>query len=159
VVSHQFSLRTAKPPDAEAIARLVNVAFRSERFIIDQDRTCPAKVRVLLEQGEFLLTEESGVLAGCIYIERRGERGYFGLLAVDPEKQGSGIGSALIQAAERHCRAAGCRLMDLTIVNLREELCGFYRARGYVETGIEPFPEAARAPMPCHLIRLTKRLA
>jgi N-acetylglutamate synthase-like GNAT family acetyltransferase len=158
-VTNQFSFRRAQRADAEAIARLVNVAFRTERFIIDQDRTCPAKVRALLRQGEFLLTEEDGALAGCIYVELRGERGYFGLLAVDPEKQGSGIGSALIQAAEQHCRAAGCRLMDLTIVNLREELPGFYRSRGYVETGTEPFPEAARAKRPCHLIRLTKRLA
>jgi N-acetylglutamate synthase-like GNAT family acetyltransferase len=159
VVLNQFSLRRAKRADAEAIAELVNVAFRTERFIIDKERTCPAKVSALLQQGEFLLIEEGGVLAGCIYVELRGERGYFGLLAVDPLKQGSGIGSALIKAAERHCRAAGCRLMDLTIVNLREELPGFYRSRGYVETGTEPFPEAARAKIPCHLIRLTKRLA
>jgi len=34
-------MRTAEPADAPAIARLVNAAFRSERFFIDADRTDP----------------------------------------------------------------------------------------------------------------------
>jgi hypothetical protein len=34
-------IRTAEAVDAPAIARLVNAAFRSERFFIDADRTDP----------------------------------------------------------------------------------------------------------------------
>jgi predicted N-acetyltransferase YhbS len=158
VLTKKISFRKATPADAEAIARLVNAAFRPERFFIDQDRTNPEKVRALLKHGEFLLTEEDGLLVGCVYVELRGERGYFGLLAVDPEKQGAGIGSALIRVAEQHCQAAGCRLMDLTIVNLRKELPGFYHLEGYSESGTEPFPEAERGKMPCYLIRMTKPL-
>jgi len=151
-------MRLAEPKDAEAIVHLVNVAFRRERFFIDEDRVNVKKVRALLAQGEFLLAEEEGMLAGCVYVELRGERGYFGLLAVDPAKQRSGLGSRLIKAAEERCRAAGCRFMDLTIVNLRKDLPQFYRARGYVESGTEPFPAAAQAKMPCHLVRMTKAL-
>jgi len=158
MVTNRSLFRKATPPDAEAIARLVNVAFGPERFFIDQDRTNSDKVRALLQQGDFLLTEEDGVLFGCVYVEVRAERGYFGLLAVHPDSQGTGIGSALIRAAEEHCQAAGCRLMDLTIVNLRKELPAFYRLQGYTESGTEPFPEVERAKMPCHLIRMTKLL-
>jgi GNAT superfamily N-acetyltransferase len=92
----------------------VNAAFRSERFFIDADRTDPDKVRTLLEKGKFLMLFEEDVLAGCVYIELRGERGYFGLLAVEPQRQRSGIGARLIAAAEQQCRSAGCRFMDLT---------------------------------------------
>lgn len=155
----EIKTRTAESADAESIARLVNIAFRPERFFIDADRTDPDKVRALLQKGQFLLAEETDTLAGCVYVELRGKRGYFGLLAVDPARQRAGMGSFLIEAAENYCRAAGCLFMDLTIVNLRKELPGYYRRRGYVENGTLPFPEDQHPPkMPCHLIRMSKPL-
>ena len=149
---------TAEASDAPAIARLVNAAFRSERFFIDADRTDPDKVRTLLEKGKFLMLFEAGALAGCIYIELRGERGYFGLLAVDPNRQRSGIGVRLIAAAEAYCRDAGCRFMDLTFVNLRPELAAYYTQFGYVENGTLPFPADQVPNMPVHLVQLSKPL-
>jgi GNAT superfamily N-acetyltransferase len=153
-------MRNAESADAESIARLVNAAFRPERFFVDADRTSPDKVRALLEKGKFLLAEDAGVLVACVYVELRGERGYFGLLAVDPARQRTGMGSRMVDAAEDYCRAAGCRFMDLTTVNLRKELPGYYRRRGYVENGTLPFPADQHPPkMPCHLVKMTKSLA
>ena len=151
--------RTAQLDDAENIARLVNAAFRPERFFIAADRTNPDKVRELLQKGKFLLVEEDGLLAGCVYVDLRGERGYFGLLAVDPSLQRSGLGSRMVAAAEAYCRDAGCRFMDLTIVNLRAELPGFYNRLGYVESGTLPFPPDQHPNQPCHLVRMSKSLA
>ena len=151
--------RTAEAVDAENIACLVNLAFRPERFFIDGDRTSPEKVRTLLQKGRFLLAEDAGVLIGCVYVEKRGQRGYFGLLAVDPARQRAGLGVHLIEAAESYCRAAGCRFMDLTVVNLRKELPGYYRRLGYAESGTLSFPEDQHPPkMPCHLVRMSKPL-
>ena len=156
---NQITTRTAESTDAENIARLVNAAFRPERFFIDADRTDPDRVRALLEKGEFLLAEEAGVLVACVYVELRGERGYFGLLAVDPTRQGNGMGSRLIEAAEQYCRAAGSNFMDLTTVNLRKELPGYYRRRGYTESGTLPFPADQHPPkIPCHLVKMSKPL-
>ena len=151
--------RTAQLDDAENIARLVNAAFRPERFFIAADRTNPDKVRELLQKGKFLLVEEDGLLAGCVYVELRGERGYFGLLAVDPSLQRSGLGSRMVAAAEAYCRDAGCRFMDLTIVNLRAELPAFYHRFGYVEIGALPFPPDQHPNQPCHLVKMSKPLA
>ena len=153
-----MNTRTAQLEDAENIARLVNAAFRPERFFIDADRTNPEKVRALMRKGKFLLTEEASILTGCVYVELRDERGYFGLLAVDPALQRSGIGSRLVAAAEEYCRAAGCHFMDLTIVNLRIDLPPFYRRLGYVESGTLPFPSEQDANQPCHLVRMSKPL-
>jgi N-acetylglutamate synthase-like GNAT family acetyltransferase len=150
--------RLARIEDAENIARLVNTAFRPERFFTDSDRTNPEKVRALMPTGKFLLVEESGALAGCVYLELRGERGYFGLLAVDPALQRSGLGSRLVAAAEDECRSASCRFMDLTIVNLRKELPGFYHRLGYVESGTLPFPLDQHSNQPYHLVRMSKAL-
>ena len=154
-----MNTRTAQLEDAENIARLVNAAFRPERFFIAADRTNPEKVRALMQKGTFLLTEEASILTGCVYVELRDERGYFGLLAVDPALQRSGLGSRLVAAAEEYCRAAGCHFMDLTIVNLRTELPPFYQRLGYVESGTLPFPPDQHPNQPCHLVRMSKALA
>jgi GNAT superfamily N-acetyltransferase len=151
-------MRTAQLADAPAIARLVNDAFRSERFFIDADRTDPDKVAGLLQKGSFLMLFEDGVLAGCVYTEIRGERGYFGLLAIHPQRQRSGLGTRLIAAAEQHCRSVGCRFMDLTFVNVRQELPGYYQRFGYVESGVLPFPTDQVAKIPVHLVQMSKPL-
>jgi len=153
-----MNTRIAKLEDAEAIARLVNAAFRPERFFTDADRTNPEKVRELLHKGKFLLAEEAGQLVGCIYVELRGDRGYFGLLAVEPALQRSGLGSRMVAAAEDYCRAADCRFMDLTIVNLRTELPAFYRRLGYAENGTLSFPSDQHTNQPCHLVKMSKAL-
>ncbi len=154
-----MNLRMAQPDDAENIARLVNTAFRPERFFTEGDRTDPEKVRELLHKGKFLLAEEAGKLTGCVYVELRDDRGYFGLLAVEPASQRSGLGSRMIAAAEDYCRAADCRFMDLTIVNLRTELPRFYHRLGYTESGTLPFPRDQHTNQPCHLVKMSKPLA
>ena len=154
-----MQIRAAEPADAPIIARLVNDAFRSERFFTDADRTNPEKVTALLQKGRFVMLFEDGMLAGCVYTELRGDRGYFGLLAVEPQRQRSGIGARLIAAAEQHCRAAGCRFMDLTFVNVRQELPAYYQRFGYIESGTLPFPADQVTPkVPVHLVRMSKTL-
>ena len=153
-----MNLRMAQLDDAENIARLVNAAFRAERFFTDGDRTNPEKVRELLQKGKFLLMEEGGKLTGCVYVELRGDRGYFGLLAVEPALQRSGLGSRMVAAAEDYCRAADFRFMDLTIVNLRTELPAFYHRLGYTESGTLPFPRDQHTNQPCHLVKMSKAL-
>lgn len=154
----RMNFRLADPGDAESITQVVNAAFRVERFLIDRDRVNAEKVRTMLRQGNFLLAKDAGRLIGCVYVEIRGERAYFGLLAVDPSRQKEGLGRRLIAAAEDYGRTAGCRVMDIRVVNLREELPPFYRRLGYQETGTEPFAADAHPKQPCHFIIMSKPL-
>jgi N-acetylglutamate synthase-like GNAT family acetyltransferase len=151
-------LRTAEAADVPAIANLVNAAFRPGRYYSDEDRTNAPAVLEMLGQGKFLLAEEAGALIGCVYVEINGDRGYLGLLSVDPSRQQSGLGTRMVAAVEEHCLSAGCRFMDLTFASLRTHLPGFYRRLGYVENGTEPFPAGMRTTVPVHLIRMTKSL-
>ena len=75
-----------------------------------------------------------------------------------PQRQRSGIGTRLIAAAEQDCRSAGCRFMDLTFVNVRQELPAYYERFGYVENGTLPFPADQVAKIPVHLVRMSRRL-
>jgi GNAT superfamily N-acetyltransferase len=76
---------------------------------------------------------------------------------VDPARQGGGLGRLLVEAAEAHCRGAGCRKIDLRVVNLRTELPPFYRRLGYVATGTEPYVDDD-ATQPCHFVVMSKSL-
>ena len=146
--------------DAERITTLINGAFRlAEGFFLDADRIGLESVRDFFLRGKFLLVESDGVVVACVYVELRGERAYLGLLAVDPARQHSGFGSLIMDAAEENCRGLGCRFMDIQVVNLREDLFGFYRRRSYVETGTHPFPTDVETKLPCHFIEMSKPLA
>ncbi|MCX6633257.1 MAG: GNAT family N-acetyltransferase [Candidatus Solibacter sp.] len=149
------TVRVAEAHESEEILRITNAAYRVERFFIETDRLDGERLGVLLSKGVFLITD---AMTGCVYVELRGERAYFGPLSVDPVCQGSGTGKLLVKAAEEYARTHGCRFMDLRIVNLREELPGFYRKLGYTETGTESFPEDEPTKLPCHLIRMSREL-
>jgi GNAT superfamily N-acetyltransferase len=145
--------------DAKAIVLVINAAFRkAESFLIDRDRIDMAMVQELLRTGRFLVADDLGFVCGCVYVEPRGDRSYLGLLSVDPERQKSGLGTKLMDAAEDHCAKAGSRFMDLRIVNVREELPSFYRHRGYVETGSEAFTPGLNPKVSCHFVKMSKPL-
>ena len=155
-----MQLRVAEIRDAGAIVSVINAAFRqAESFLIDRDRIDVETVREFLRTGSFLVADDLGSLWGCVYVEPRGDRSYLGLLSVDPQRQKSGLGSQLMDAAENHCAKAGSRFMDLRIVNVRKELPSFYHHRGYVETGTEPFPPVLSPKLPCHFVKMSKPLA
>ena len=150
--------RVASLADVEALARLINGAFRVEQPFIEGDRTNAEGVRAYMEKGKFLLAEEAAGLAGCVYVELRGDRGYLGLLGVDPSRQGTGLGRKLMDAAENFFRQAGSVAVDLRVVSARTSLPSFYRHLGYLETGTAPFAPDVPAKVPCHYILMSKPL-
>lgn len=160
VDSRESKVRVAQREDAEQITTVINSAFRAaEEFFVEGDRVDVGDVLNFLNSGTFLLAESERTLLGCVYIEPKSQnRAYLGLLAVGPAHQQSGLGSMLMDAAEDHCRALGLRFMDIKVVNLREELAGFYHKRGYVETGISAFPAEVETKLPCHFIEMSKPL-
>jgi GNAT superfamily N-acetyltransferase len=151
-------IRTAAQSDIDTLARLINAAFRVEQPFIEGDRTNPDGVRAYMEKGKFLLAEDATGLAGCVYVELRGDRGYLGLLGVDPSRQGTGLGRKLMDAAENFFRRAGCIAVDLRVVSARTPLPSFYRHLGYLETGTAPFAPDVPAKVPCHYILMSKTL-
>ena len=155
-------VRIADQEDAESIAGIINSAFRrAEEFFIDTDRIDVASVLNFLATGKFLLAESEGLVLGCVYVEPGpldNGRAYLGLLAIDPARQHSGLGSMLMDAAEDYCRRQSCSFIDIKVVNLRKELSGFYHKRGYVETGTSPFPTDLETKLRVHFIDMSKEL-
>jgi GNAT superfamily N-acetyltransferase len=148
-------IRRAGLDDDEDLVRVINLAFQPEKFFIAGDRINLTQLRDFKAKGEFLTADGMG----CVYIERRGERCYLGLLSVDPAAQGTGLGRRLMRAAEDRARELGCAHMDLRVVNLRLELPAFYHRMGYTENGTSDFPSDTPTLQPCHFVHMTKRLA
>jgi predicted N-acetyltransferase YhbS len=152
-------IRIAAPADAPQITAVINAAFRiAEEFFVDGNRITQTEVEQLLSKGVFLLAEADDKVDGCVYVELRGERSYLGLLSVGPTSQQSGLGTLLMNEAEKYCRERGSQCMDILIVNLRHELPSFYLKRGYVEKGTSPFPADVPTKIPCHFINMSKPL-
>lgn len=123
---------------------LINSAFAIETFL-EGPRITPDELEEFMRKGVFLVGRDaSGRLLASVYVELRDSRGYLGMLAVDPSQQGSGLGRAMVDAAEKFYRDKGCQAMDLTILSLRLELPPFYRKLGYGETGIQEFHPVVR---------------
>jgi GNAT superfamily N-acetyltransferase len=160
--SHQL-IRIATAADREPVQRLINEAFIVERFIKkgggDRLDAGGAEMDGLLARGTFLICEENGAPAACVYLEPRGDRCYLGLLSVSPHHQGKGLGRKLTVAAEDFARECGCRSMDLRVVSpRRDELVPFYLRLGYTEQGTQDYPAelAAEMEVPGHFILMAK---
>ncbi len=154
-----YAIRRARPEEAAAIAALINRAYEVELFFKNDGRTDEAEVAEIIARGEMLVAEnERGETPGCVQLELRGGRAYFGMLSVDPRVQKTGLGRLLIETAEARARAHGCAVMEMCYVNLRQELPGLYRKMGYREDGTAPFPHPWKLTQPAHLVTMSKRL-
>ncbi len=153
-------VRPATADDQPRLIELVNSAFAVESFL-EGTRTDSERMAAMMQKGSILVAEDgSGGLLASVYFEARGQRGYMGMLAVDPAWQGKGLASLMVKAAEDHLRKLGCEAVDISVLSLRPELLPIYRRFGFVETGTEEFRygRTFRKEVACHCIVMSKPL-
>ncbi len=153
-----------------ALHALVERAYRGESArrgwtheadLLQGQRTSEEELTKLVggEDDCLLLLEDEGEVVGCVHVGRKPRGlGYLGLLSVDPERQGDGLGKRLMATAEREAtRRFGAERMELTVLPQRVELIAYYQRRGYELTGERrPFPIALMPPF--ELLVLERRL-
>lgn len=151
-----LTFRSAVIADAEQLQPFVHAAYRGdsarrgwthEADLLDGQRTDVAALQAILSDPTegIILAEQDGHLVGCVRITDLGESlTGLGLLAVDPLRQGGGLGRSLIAQAESHARDRfSARRMEMTVIVQRSELIAWYERCGYAPTGeIRPFPSA-----------------
>ena len=148
-----MTYRTASADDVQAIVALVQSAYRGEASragwtteadLLDGQRTDVDEVAALIgaSASRILLCEQGGVLLASAHLEKHAATCHFGMFAVRPDRQGSGLGQAMLAEAERIARDEwGCCEMQMTVITLRTELIAWYERRGYRRTGVfRPFP-------------------
>lgn len=80
-------------------------------------------------------TNEDGGITGCVYLQKRGEKLYLGMLTVSPTLQANGLGRRLLEAAEDYARNIHYHTITMTVITTRTELLDWYERRGYAKTG------------------------
>lgn len=148
MTSHHIpTFHNAEQADVDAIVALVESAYRgesgrrgwtTESDLLDGRRTDAELVAELLLSSDstVLLGMIDGALRACCHIERHADSAYFGMFAVDPLSQGTGLGRQMLTEAERIARESWhCRAMHMTVIDLRSELIAWYERRGYRRTG------------------------
>jgi ribosomal protein S18 acetylase RimI-like enzyme len=91
-----------------------------------------------------LIAQSDDTITATIHAHHEGDTVHFGLFAVEPSTQGSGIGKALLAYAESEAvQKWEVRIAIMEVITHRSELIAYYERRGYRNTGeITPFPES-----------------
>jgi ribosomal protein S18 acetylase RimI-like enzyme len=128
------TIRPATPADASAIAALVDRAY--ERYIPRmgrKPRPMLADYDSLVADGVVTVFEAGGRVCGALVAWVDGDSFYVDTLAVDPELHRTGIGRALLDAADELGRLAGCRRLALYTNAAMTENLEYYPRRGFTE--------------------------
>lgn len=144
----------ATSQDAPAIAELVNSAYRgdssrrgwtTEADLLGGQRTDPRQVLDIIGAPHSVVLlarcNETSEIFGCTHLEKSGEQLNLGMLTINPNLQGRGLGRRLVEEAERMARISGCREIAMTVISVRKELIDWYERLGFLKTSeTKPFP-------------------
>jgi GNAT superfamily N-acetyltransferase len=133
-IGTRVRLRSATPDDIDVLVPLINAAYDSTESHIfhGTHRTDRDDISKLIDG--MIIAELDDRVAACIHIDASGDPAHYGLLAVDVSLRRSGLGSLLIDHAERAARSAGASAIAIEVVK-QANLLPFYEQRGYMVTG------------------------
>ena len=145
-MSQVYTISKATVEDVERINTLVNSAYRGETSrkgwtteadLLDGTRVTPEIILEIINKSDttILLYEEQGKIFGCIELRKDDPKLYLGMLTVDPESQGKGIGKILLQKSEAYASSLSCSSIYMSVISSRTELINWYKRHGYNETG------------------------
>jgi ribosomal protein S18 acetylase RimI-like enzyme len=143
----------ATPHDLPDLAKFVNSAYRGdtarqgwthESDLLDGIRTSEAMLADMIAQPDTTILlhrdETTGALLSSVYLEKKNDLMYLGMLTVLPTAQARGLGKQMLCEAEAYARTLGCRTVEMTVITRRTELIAWYERRGYTLTNeIRPF--------------------
>ena len=87
--------------------------------------------KVAVGDGLFFVAIDEETLRGTVMAGYDGHRGWIYSLAVDPDHRRQGIGSALLDHAERRLSELGCVKINLQVLDGNLPAQRFYEAHGF----------------------------
>lgn len=131
----EVELRAAGPGDVDAVTRLVQVAYEPYVSRIGR-RPAPmdADYQAAVDAGRVWVAELDGTIIGLLVLEIAADHALVENVAVSPDVQGRGVGSALLAFAELEADRRGLDTVRLYTNVAMTENIAYYRRRGYQET-------------------------
>lgn len=150
-----MSILLANKNDIPELIVLLNSAYRGEGskqgwtteadMITGEIRTDAPTMNQLMDTPAAIFLKyvnEQGEIEGCVFLHKREDKMYLGMLSVAPKLQAKGIGKQLLKAAEQYAKEKNCAAIFMRVISIRPELIAWYERHGYTKTGAaEPFPE------------------
>lgn len=149
-----MSILIANTNDIPAIVALLDSAYRGEGsktgwtseadLFSGNKRTDESRIKESMNiPGAVFLKyiNEQDIINGCVFLQKKKNKLYLGMLSVSPNAQAKGIGKQFLKAAEEHARKHNCSSVFMTVISKRKELIAWYERHGYSKTGKTlPFP-------------------
>ncbi|MBI2731434.1 MAG: GNAT family N-acetyltransferase [Sphingobacteriales bacterium] len=148
-----MAITKASLADIPELNRLVNAAYRGESSkkgwtteadLLGGIRTDDDSLTELLTKKDSVMlkyTNENNELVGCVNLQLHTDKLYLGMLTVNPELQGGGVGKKLLTASEAYAKEIGCSKIYMSVISVRKELIAWYERHVYKNTGErKPFP-------------------
>ncbi|MDB5004751.1 MAG: family acetyltransferase [Mucilaginibacter sp.] len=142
-----MSITPATLTDVPELVGLINSAYRGETSkkgwtteanLIDGQRIDVDSLTAQISDPEAIIlknTNNEGIITGCVYLQKRANKLYLGMLTVSPTLQTNGLGKQLLQAVETYARNINIKSIIMTVITTRTELISWYERRGYSKTG------------------------
>ncbi len=133
------TIRPIAPDDAGEVMTLQRAAFVQEAQIYGSV-DMPALTQTLEAVVAELVNNDGCVahigprMVGAVRARRDGALLLIGRIAIAPDVQGEGVGSALLAAVEQRGREQGCTEAELFTGSLSEANLRLYEREGYTET-------------------------
>lgn len=83
------------------------------------------------EASDILVGMEDDRIVASVLVGHDGHRGWIYYVAVAPDRQGTGLGAHIVQAAEEWLRDRGVRKVQLMVRPTNTKVLGFYEHLGY----------------------------
>lgn len=123
-----FSLRTFAMTDYEQVVALWhNTGLR----VGPTDSRAGITRKLERDADLFLVAEVDQRVVGAVMGCYDGRRGWANHVAVDPDYQGQGIGTALMSELEQRLRLCGCAKFNLLVARPNADVQGFYEQLGF----------------------------
>lgn len=158
-------MREATVEDVPEVLAVINRAYVVEAPFIKGDRATAADIRdtIAAANSAYLLVldppDAGSRIIGALKIDLKGSRAHLGPVAVEPSRQGMGVGKALVAAAEEYGRERGIAHLDLCVMSFRPTLPAFYESLGFEMTGTAPYEDCSgRLVGEAHRILMSKSL-
>lgn len=132
-------IRPITVDDAGEVLTLQRAAFVQEALIYDAVDMPPLtqtldEVRGELEDNLGCVAVDGERMVGCVRARIDGDLLLIGRIAIAPDQQGSGLGTALLSAVEERGREAGATTAELFTGSLSEANLRLYEREGYEES-------------------------
>ena len=128
----RHSIRAAVPAEVPALAALEQRSFAGDRMSARQYR------RHVASPGAVVLVAHRGGLpvgSAVVFLRVGSDLARLYSIAVDPAARGTGLGAALLAAAERAARRRGARRLRLEVRQDNPAAIRLYETRGYRRVG------------------------